>query len=395
MASPPPPPPQVNLVDDVVAEILLRLPPDEPEHLFRAALVCKPWLRVICDPAFRRRYRAFHGAPPLLGLLHRTQVCDGDPAARFASTTSMPDFPHPGSDGRRTRPLDCRHGRVLIHMLQDPEVDLLVWDPVTGDRHVVPEPDIDWMIYTAAVFCAAAGCDHLDCHGGPFRVVFLATDDHDEVVKASVYSSVTGAWSAPVSLDESCECYARHKRDATAKRRYFIPYVQPRRVAAIGDAVYFTLSRSSAIAKYDCGKNRLSVIDPPPPDTEVYGGFITLMVMEDNSLGLAGVKDFSLHLWSRKVNGAAKWVPCMVIDLQKIMPMAKPLKGNGANVVGFAEGLGVIFVSTEGGLFTIDLKSRLLKKVDEPGVYFSVLPYMSFYTPDRGRLLSLARLTDA
>ena len=100
-------------------------------------------------------------------------------------------------------------------------------------------------------------------------------------------------------------------------------------------------------------------------------------------------------LWSRKVNGAAKWVPCMVIDLQKIMPMAKPLKGNGANVVGFAEGLGVIFVSTEGGLFTIDLKSRLLKKVDEPGVYFSVLPYMSFYTPDRGRLLSLARLTDA
>ncbi|VAI42884.1 unnamed protein product [Triticum turgidum subsp. durum] len=180
-----------------------------------------------------------------------------------------------------------------------------------------------------------------------------------------------------------------------ARYKYYIPYVQPRRVAAIGDAVYFTISRSTAIAKYDCGKNRLSVIDPPPPDTEVYGGFITLMVMEDNSLGLAGVKDFSLHLWSRNVNGAAKWVQCMVIDLEKIMPMAKPLKGNGANVVGFAEGLGVIFVSTTVGLFTIELKSGLVKKVDAPGVYFSVLPYMSFYTPDRGRLLSLARLTDA
>uniref|UniRef100_A0A8I7BB42 Uncharacterized protein n=1 Tax=Hordeum vulgare subsp. vulgare TaxID=112509 RepID=A0A8I7BB42_HORVV len=119
------------------------------------------------------------------------------------------------------------------------------------------------------------------------------------------------------------------------------------------------------------------------------------MAMEDSSLGLAGVQDFSLHLWSRKVEGAAKWVQCMVIDLEKIMPMAKPLKGNGANVVGFAEGLGVIFIKAEGGLFMIELKSGLVKKVDEPGVYFSVLPYMSFYTPDRGILSSLARLTDA
>ncbi|XP_073356720.1 uncharacterized protein [Aegilops tauschii subsp. strangulata] len=386
-------PPQFNLIDgDVLAEILLRLPPDEPEHLFRAVLVCKPWLRLICDPAFRRRYRAFHGAPPLLGLLHRTQVLIGDPAPRFASTTSMPDFPHPGSDGCPTRPLDCRHGRVLIHMFHDQDAGLLVWDPVTGDRHVVPNPDIDWIAYTGAVFCAAAGCDHLDCHGGPFRVFFLATDDGEEVIKASVYSSAMGAWTAPVSLDDSCECYARHRRDLTAKRRRYIPYVQSRRVAAIEDAVYFTISRSTAIAKYDCGKNRLSVIDPSPPDTEVYGGFITLMVMEDNSLGLAGVKDFSLNLWSRKVKGAAKWVPCMVIDLEKIMPMAKPLKGNGANVVGFAEGLGVIFVSTEDGLFMIDLKSGLLKKVDEPGFYFSVLPYMSFYTPGMVPVLDFVAL---
>ncbi|KAF0909454.1 hypothetical protein E2562_036320 [Oryza meyeriana var. granulata] len=55
------------------------------------------------------------------------------------------------------------------------------------------------------------------------------------------------------------------------------------------------------------------------------------------------------------------------------------------------EGVGVIFVSTGVGLFMIELKSRQVKKVEEPGVYFSILPYMSFYTPDRGTLLSLAR----
>ncbi|XP_037455708.1 uncharacterized protein LOC119326109 [Triticum dicoccoides] len=143
----------------------------------------------------------------------------------------MPDFPHPASDRCPARPLDCRHGRVLLHMSHDSDVDLLVWDPVTGDRRVVPEPDIDWMVYTAAVLCATAGCDHLDCHGGPFRVVFLATDDREEVVQATVYSSATAAWSPPVSLDDSCECYARHKRDATAEMMFFssyIPYVQPR-----------------------------------------------------------------------------------------------------------------------------------------------------------------------
>ncbi|CAN6202933.1 unnamed protein product [Urochloa humidicola] len=83
MAPPRRPP---TLIDDAIAEILLRLPPHEPEHLFRAALVCKPWLRILCDPDFRRRYRAFHGAPPLLGLLQRRQVLQGPPAARFAST---------------------------------------------------------------------------------------------------------------------------------------------------------------------------------------------------------------------------------------------------------------------------------------------------------------------
>ena len=120
------------------------------------------------------------------------------------------------------------------------------------------------------------------------------------------------------------------------------------------------------------------------------------MDMEDSSLGLAGVDDStsSLHLWSRKVKGAAKWVQSMVIDLEKAMPMANPREGDGAYVVGFTEGVGVIFVRTDAGLFTLELKSGLVKKVDEFGVYFSVLPYMSFYTPDRGRLSSLARLTD-
>jgi hypothetical protein len=127
---------------------------------------------------------------------------------------------------------------------------------------------------------------------------------------------------------------------------------------------------------------------PPPPHWKLYSVYyFALMAMEDSSLGLAVIVDSSLYIYSRKVNtdGAALWVRCRVIDLEKVMPMAKHRDDGGPRVVGFAESVGAIFVRTCVGLFTIELKSRRVKKVDEPatgfGDYFSVLPYMSFYTP--------------
>jgi len=221
-------------------------------------------------------------------------------------------------------------------------------------------------------------------------VVFIATDDDDEIVKASVYSSETGAWSLKESLDSNSEPYAKHRRDAmlAARARYYTPYVQPRRGAVIGDEVYFTLRHRNAIVKYDWSRNCLSMINPQSPS--VPNTRIALMVMKDMSLGFAGIVGSNLYLWSRKVNseGAAEWVQCRVIELETIIPVAnssdKPL------VVGSAEGVGVIFVSTGVGLFTIELSSGKVRKVDEPADYFSVLPYMSFYTP--GMVLALACL---
>ncbi|TVU40872.1 hypothetical protein EJB05_14353, partial [Eragrostis curvula] len=374
------PPPE--LIDDVAAEIFLRLPPDEPEHLVRASLACKPWLRIISDPGFLRRYRAFHRTPPLLGYIQRRAVVQGDPEPRLIPTTAVPLGPNPTF----RRALDCRHGRVLVHVYGGG--GLLVWDPVTGDRQVVPNAEIDWLIYTAAVFCAVSGCDHIDCHGGPFLVVFLATDDHDELVKASVYSSETGAWSMPVSLGNDCETYVQHRRtiiDALRKHGgwHYTPYVQPKRGAVVGDGVYFTLRDLNAIIKYDYRKNCLSMINPPSDSTRN----IALMELEDSSLGFAYIKDATLYLWSRKVNSeAAEWVKCSVIKLKSMVPLANP--SDKAFVVGAAEGVGVIFVSTGVGLFTIKLNSGQVKKVDEPEVYYSILPYMSFYTPDCGKIIA-------
>ena len=50
-------------------------------------------------------------------------------------------------------------------------------------------------------------------------------------------------------------------------------------------------------------------------------------------------------------------------------------------MVGFAEGVGVIFITTGVGLFMMELKSGRVKKIGKPRRNISILPYMSFYTP--------------
>ena len=98
-------------------------------------------------------------------------------------------------------------------------------------------------------------------------------------------------------------------------------------------------------------------------------------------MGFVCIKGSSLCTWSRKMDTAeaAEWVQYRVIELEKTIPVANP--EDKRCVVGFAEGVGVIFVSSSGGLFMIKLNSGQVKKVDESEVSFSVLPYMSFYTP--------------
>ena len=216
----PPPPPE--LIDDAVAEILLRLPPDDPGCLLRASLVCKTWRRVLSDPSFPRRYREFHRTPPLLGFTlsvytggagHITRLVIPNPtAARIPFL--QPDF--------GCWALDCRHGRVLL--LLNRVAGLAVWDPITGDRKVLPKPDgKQFCSHSGAVLCAAEGCDHRDCRGGPFLVVLVGySATASAVASAWVYSSEATAWSAPASVQ-------------IGERRFM---VEMKRAAIVGDEIH-------------------------------------------------------------------------------------------------------------------------------------------------------------
>ncbi|RLN00387.1 uncharacterized protein C2845_PM06G28750 [Panicum miliaceum] len=361
MASPRPPP---ELMADLVSEILLRLPPEDPACLIRASLVCKPWLRLISDGTFLRRYRAFHQTPPLLAFL--ANIC-GNREPRFIPFTAPTPFKPPAFVcSHRPRVMDCRHGRaLLVDMWADSEGALSVWDPITGDLQVLPKPDCRY-ISGAAVLCAsaAAGCDHLDCHGGPFLVVCLVclgiSPMPGGATDARVYSSDAGSWGAQASVQLGLDSLGKMNP----------PVV-------IGDEVYFPLDITPRILKYSLGKDAFSLIGPPDLDGD---SEFVLMRTEDGSLGLAAVRDPNLYLWSRKVNpeGVAGWVNCRVINIQTLFSIRNR---NTTSVIGFAEGVDVIFMSTYVGMFAVELKSGKVKKVAGTEDYFSVLSVMSFYTP--------------
>ncbi|CAN6180943.1 unnamed protein product, partial [Urochloa humidicola] len=99
-------------------------------------------------------------------------------------------------------------------------------------------------------------------------------------------------------------------------------------------------------------------------------------------LGLATTHGSKLYMWSRNDGPQldAGWTQNRVIELETLLPSY----ATSPDVVGFAEGIGVIFVRADDVLFTIDLKTCKVKKVCQGKGIHSIVPYMSFYTPALG-----------
>ncbi|XP_039793086.1 uncharacterized protein LOC120659091 [Panicum virgatum] len=357
-------------MEDAVEEILLRVPPDEPAHLVRAALVCKAWRRTLSDRGFLRRYRGFHRAPPLLGYLHSLYHETGPPIPAFVPTTEASPIPPLPLDGGSYWARDCRHGRVLLQSFHQPQ-RLLVWDPITGDRKELSAPAILHTTYAhaGAVLCTIDGCDHLDCRGGPFLVVFVwanASDGGDGLEEwATTYSSETGVWRPSVSI-------------VIPNFNHYIAGKQP--CPLIGDALYFTLRYGLSILRYDLGGHRLSVIELPP---RVFGRIV--MKVEDGVMGLVAMSNNCIYKWLWQVNangGTGGWEKNMVMELKTLLPW--PARRTRHQLIAHVEGTDTIFIrgARRAGVFTLDLKSRKVKKVGEEVDNYPILPYTSFYTPD-------------
>ncbi|KAI4986314.1 hypothetical protein ZWY2020_018944 [Hordeum vulgare] len=274
------------LPDELVEEILLRLLPDDPACLLRASLVCKTWSGIVSHPAFRRRLHELHGAPPVLGFLHNFE---NQRIPHFFPTTAS-SFSLAAPDRRFWRAMDCRHGRALfLSKGHRDTMELIVWEPITGALLRVPVPAAAAFKSdhpTAAVFCASDGCDHRDCLGGPFRVVFVFglcfcdDDDNDQcVTSACVYSSESGTWGELTSMHEQFGNFGDHSS------------------VLVGRSLLYFMSYGGLILEYDLSRDSMTWLDTPCehyPNPEQ----MNLMLMEEGGLGVTEVLESHLKLWS-------------------------------------------------------------------------------------------------
>uniref|UniRef100_K4A1T3 F-box domain-containing protein n=1 Tax=Setaria italica TaxID=4555 RepID=K4A1T3_SETIT len=270
-----------DLMDEILGEILLRIPPEEPAHLIRFALVCKPWLRVLSDPAFRRGYRERHRRPPLLGFVHN--LYENGPIPRFVPTTAS-RCSSPVFNCQNWWALDSRHGRVLVNRFEPS--DLVVWDPVSGDQQHLPLPPYSHAYDTGAQ--------------RPILVVFVGTDDEEAVTWASMYSSETRGWSAIATADFSASTMVD-----------LHSYIETKPSILIGNALYFSVELGKAILKYDLAGQGLSVIDAP----EVSKQMRILMAVEDGGLGFAAIEAgvFTIEIKSEKIKKVGKRGGCYAV----------------------------------------------------------------------------------
>ncbi|TVU41462.1 hypothetical protein EJB05_14981, partial [Eragrostis curvula] len=371
------------LMDDLVEEILLRFPPDDPGSLLNAALVCKTWCRVVSGPGFNRRFREFHhrrraSPPPVLGFF--CGICKpSDTFSDPGETGFMPLTPSfrrlPRAFSPSWRPVDARHGRVLFYDKHDVVVvkpksvrlHLIVWDPITTGEvwrlPLVPMSTPMDRLARREGWSAALLCNHhVD---SAFRVVVVATEEG--LTSACVYSSEQHAWGVPIS----------------AQLHPFLRLIRGRN-ALIGNALYFKCEKSK-ILEYDMSKQhaRLSLISQPP---ESQRRCIALMTADDGGLGFAVVLKSELYTWSR--DGDGRWAQQRVYSLNNLLPSSQLSQDSRrkarARVVAAENACSVVFISTCIGLFIIDLKFGRVRKIHEfshDRDILAIVPYASFCTP--------------
>ncbi|XBI34574.1 hypothetical protein VPH35_120363 [Triticum aestivum] len=378
------------LPDELVEEIFLRLPLDEPAALLRASLVSKPWFGVLTGPGFCGRYRELHGTPPMLGFLYSRPDGSGDddedPAMLFVSTSKFwvrfPDFTE--STHHRLDAWDCRHGRVLLRDNDNYPMMLVVWDPLTGCAWELYGPDGGADSYEIAVLCAMSGCDHRACHAAPFKVVYVRVDNSEEgecVAHACVLSLDTSDWGNPrpyfwYEWKEPCPGLGLAAADA---------FIRPMPSVLVNDALHFLLGYRYdddrvGILKYSLSSDSLSLIDAPIAESVAVHAPI-LMAMKDGSLGFAHVDRLTLYAWSRQIdsNGVVSWINYRLVDLKNLLPIKNPKIT--PRLIGSVEGGDIIFVNTDLGIYEIDLKTLEWKARLRRENLHSLIPYMSFYNP--------------
>jgi len=153
----------------------------------------------------------------------------------------------------------------------------------------------------------------------------------------------------------------------------------------VGSVFYFLVHVNDEIVEYDMATREVSMVRLPHTVSRVTRS-IVLMTDDDGGLGFAANVMDKLQLWSMMrvacPDGDAGFVLTRVIDLRKVLPSGALIK-NSIQVNGFADGGAsrVLFIRMSDGLYSIEINSSQVRKVDNCCGDNDVVPYISFCTP--------------
>ncbi|KAK3126202.1 hypothetical protein QOZ80_7AG0553110 [Eleusine coracana subsp. coracana] len=365
------------LMEELVEEILLRLPPEDIASLLRASLVCKIWQRILSGRSFRRRYSEFHQKPPMLGFICNVFSVNHGYIARFVPTAPS-SLSHANRPGWRA--VNAHHGLVLLNRMprhySPRDNEFMVWDPMIGEQWELPKLPLDSVpsykkpsVWNMSMLCAAGTtCNNLRCHpGGPFLVVFVGFNFNHSKMFTCVYSSQAGTWNHLNSFDRT------------------VP-LAPSVLA--GNALYLSFPNTSyvEVLKYNTDTHGIDRSVVHLPHASLSHSHCLLTSTENGALGFVTMHELKLYLWSREHDGPdrdARWEQSRVIELETLLPAAddRCLTSTDMIMLGFTEGANVIYLRRNSTLFTFDLKSNLATKVYEAREIYNAVPYMAFYTP--------------
>ncbi|XP_047080670.1 uncharacterized protein LOC124691430 [Lolium rigidum] len=356
--------------DDLLAEILLRLPP-QPSSLPRASLVCKRWHSLASNRGFSRRFRIHHRRkPPVLGFFDGYS-CGFQPTLEPPNRVPPGRFSFQGGVGDRIESLGCRHGLVLIFNAE--RNHFLVWDTVTGDQRRVAIPSglatrADKLLINGAVFREGG-----DAH---FQVVLTVRENDDKQRRralACVYSSETGLWGDLISTPLPSK---------VPTSGYSVPTVVfPGKPSVLaGNSIYWMLiGNFNGILELNLEKQSLAVVRVPERMLRFQ---FFMMRAEGGGLGLLLVTGSGIQLWKRNTDcdGSASWALGRTVELNKLLSLNSHTK----IVIGFAEENNVVFLWAGGPVFMVHLESLQFKKLFETNIVSEYQPFESVFTTETG-----------
>ncbi|XP_037419228.1 putative F-box protein At3g19560 [Triticum dicoccoides] len=339
--------------DDLLMEILVRLPP-RPSSLPRVSSVCKRWRRIVSDPQFLRRFCAHHREPPIVGVFFNSSFIE----TPFRSTLNPPDLFSPRLDDIWSVH-SCRHGRVLFTSSARTGRgcrQVLVWDPVTGDRRCIGSPTQlgghDWSEsrVQADVLCAAGDKGHVHgaCHSSPFKVVLACVSKG--VARACVYSSQMGAWGDLISTMVPLD---------------MMPSLGSRSTL-VGNSLYWFIfgpQPQVGILELNLDRQSLAVVKVPR-DAYVNQHGLYLSTL-GGALGFIVVSEsYRAQLWEKtNFDGVARWMPGQTIELRKLLPLKSGEWIKRVMVIAGDESDNVAFLSTSRGIFMVHLESLQFEEI--------------------------------